>query len=40
MTKTAFFLYGLSGGFSTLNVEPPAQTWIRRECLYSGAHNG
>jgi hypothetical protein len=26
--------------FSTRNVEPLAQTWIRCECLYSNGHNG
>jgi len=26
--------------FSTLNVEPLAQTWIRCECLYSSSQNG
>jgi hypothetical protein len=25
--------------FSTWNVEPLAQTWIRHECLYSSGHN-
>jgi len=25
--------------FLTLNVEPLAQTWIRRECFYSNGHN-
>ena len=28
------------GSFSTRNVEPLAQTWVRRECFYSKGHNG